>query len=119
MERADFQHLALSQTMDAHEELKKRVKENPALIGLENIVGVEEEVPCYDENGNLVCQPDLIFELENGKVIVEVKSSNRKRTLAKLDEQLRRGYNYFKKQGEFYDCIGVYLKNDEIKFYKK
>ena len=67
--------------MDKHEELKKRIKENPELIGLENILGVEEEVPCYGKDGNLVCQPDLIFELEDGKVLVEVKSSNRKRAL--------------------------------------
>ncbi|MCK4589714.1 MAG: hypothetical protein KAT77_04665 [Nanoarchaeota archaeon] len=105
--------------MDKHESLKKRIKENPGLIGLENILGVEEEVPCYNEDGNLVCQPDLIFELENGKVLVEVKSSNHRRALAKLDEQLRRGYNYFKKQGEFYDCIGVYLENDEVMWYKR
>lgn len=105
--------------MDKHEELKKRVKENPGLIGLENIVSVEEEVPCYDKNGNMVCQPDLIFELEDGKVLVEVKSSSHKRTLAKLDDQLRRGYNYFKKQGELYGCIGVYLENDDLKWYKK
>lgn len=105
--------------MDKHEKLKKRIKENPELIGLENIVGVEEEVPCYDKNGNLVCQPDLIFELEDGKVLVEVKTSSHKRTLAKLDDQLSRGYNYFKRLGEFYECVGVYLVNNEIRHYRK
>ncbi len=105
--------------MDKHEELKKRVKNNPELIGLENILGVEEEVPCYGKNGNLVCRPDLIFEHENGKVLVEVKSSGHRRALAKLDEQLRRGYDYFRKQGEFYECIGVYMENDELKWYRK
>ena len=105
--------------MDAHEELKKRIKENPDLIGLEEILGVEEEVPCYDEKGNLVCQPDLIFELEDGKVLVEVKSSSHRRALAKLKNQLERGYQYFKKLGELYECIGVYLENNEIKYYQK
>ena len=105
--------------MDRHEELKKRIKDNPELIGLEGIVGVEEEVPCHDEKGNLVCQPDLVFELADGKVLVEVKTSSHKRALAKLEDQLKRGYNYFKKQGEFYDCIGVYLDNDELKWYRR
>jgi len=105
--------------VNAHENLKKRIKKNPELIGLENIVGVEEEVPCYDEDGNMVCQPDLVFELADSKVLVEIKSSSHKRALAKLKDQLRRGYNYFKKQGELYECIGVYLENNEIKHYKK
>ncbi|MBW2973722.1 hypothetical protein KY346_04980 [Candidatus Woesearchaeota archaeon] len=105
-----------------HDLLKNRIREDPGIIGLEGVVASEEELPCYDENGQLVCCPDLAFELENNDlVLVEVKSSSHKRALQKLTKQLETGYRYFrdycKKKAR---CIGVYLeKSGKIRWYER
>lgn len=105
-----------------HDVLKNRIRDNPGLIGLERVVASEEEVPCYNENGQLVCCPDLAFYLENNAlVLVEVKSSSHKRALQKLARQLEKGYQYFR---DYYKkkarCIGVYLeKSGKIRWYER
>lgn len=123
IKEADFHFLFLSAVMkqSKHDLLKNRIRRNPDLIGLEGVIASEEEVPCYDENGKLVCCPDIAFYLENDVfVLVEVKSSNHKRALQKLERQLETGYEYFRdnyqKEAR---CIGVYLeKSGKIRWYE-
>ncbi len=98
---------------EPHELLKQYIKKNPKVIGLHGVKKVEEEILCYLHKRFPVCQPDIIFTLEdNQKVIVEVKSGNREADLARLVEQLRAGYNFFKEnKNEGCICIGVYRDN--------
>ncbi len=105
---------------DLHEKLKQAIKASPLIIGLTKVENVCEEVACLYEDGNICCQPDLIFRLSNGaKVLVEVKSTDHPSALETLEEQLKRGYQYFKTYyNEDYFCIGVYQNRDgKIKYY--
>lgn len=105
---------------DLHEKLKHVIKDNPLLIGLTKVEHVREEVTCFGEDGNIHCKPDLIFRLSNGtKVLVEVKSTDHPNALETLEEQLKRGHQYFQTYyNEDYFCIGVYQDREgRIKHY--
>jgi hypothetical protein len=105
-----------------HDLLKDRIRENPGIIGLEGVLVSEEELPCYNENGRLVCCPDIAFELENDEfVLVEVKSSSHKRALQKLSKQLETAYRYFRDYcAKKARCIGVYQeKSGKIRWYER
>lgn len=99
---------------EPHELLKQYIKENPRVIGLYNVRKVEEEVLCYLQKRFPICQPDLVFTLKDDqKVLVEVKSTDREADLARLVEQLHKGYYFFKNyRNKECMCIGVYRGGD-------
>ncbi|MFQ5621148.1 MAG: hypothetical protein ACE5FT_04855 [Candidatus Nanoarchaeia archaeon] len=106
--------------MDRHERLKQLVKTNPSLIGVQDVMDVQEEVECRRSNGELYCVPDLVFHLEDSYVVVEVKSSGEEHCLDKLEQQLRRAYIHFKVvKGILVRTIGVYLDESGIQIYER
>ncbi len=103
----------------SHNQLVQRIKRNPGLIGLENIVTASQEVECYDKN-RLVTAPDIVFYLGNNHyVAVEVKTSNSKSAKTKMETQLHRYYEFFLKHyGIKYQVMGVYVEKDKLKVVK-
>ena len=72
-----------------HEELKKKIKSNPDLIGLDDVVIATEEFAFIKDNRDIAVCPDLAFYLRNGQwVLVEVKSSNHRRLRRRMRDQI-------------------------------
>ncbi len=84
-----------------HEELKKRIKERPGLIGLHEVQDALEEKKFYKERGKEAYVADLIFHAkrENSEnyefFLIEVKGSGIAARMKKALRQLCIGRKYF------------------------
>ncbi len=79
-----------------HEELKRQIILNPAMLGLESIVSYKEEVP-YTNGRRMLGQVDLILWDKYGRpYIVEMTTSSSDRARRRVKKQARRAKGYFK-----------------------
>lgn len=105
---------------EMHEEMKKRIKADPKIIGLDGIVVSYEEVPLIDKKNNLRGMIDLELRDYLGRnYIIEVKSGELD------DEKLERCERKLKRYKHLYSelsgkiCDGgllVYRKKGEIAY---
>ncbi len=94
----------------AHEEVKKRIIANPAILGLENIVDYKEEVP-FSNGRRKLGQIDIIFWDSIGTIyIVEITTGKCIKTRKRVKRQAEFAKNFFK----YARALSVICEDDKL-----
>lgn len=80
---------------EKHEELKRKLVLDPAVLGLEGMVSCQEEV--HYKTGSKEGQVDIVFRNRHGTpYLVELTTSITEKARRRVRKQIKRAKNYFR-----------------------
>ena len=99
---------------DPHSSALEALMDDPSIIGVDGVRRVEREVLLYGQSWHPITDVDLLYHTDSGYVIVQLKTTSRKRW-GKAMEQLVKSREYVRQRyGEEPTCYYVRERNGEL-----